>query len=79
MPQRGEAWFLADFDRGTYVAPVMFVMSVQVKSDKSHVPAPVTIGPATPGREHTHTERDHDAKPPASIVEDKRWEMPCTD
>lgn len=57
----------------------MSVMSAQVKSEKSYIPAPVTIGPATPVREHTHPEREHESKPPASIVEDKRWEMPCTD
>jgi hypothetical protein len=54
-------------------------MRVQVKNDKSHVPAPMTVHPAAPVREHPRDERDHESKPPASIVEDKRWEMPCTD
>ena len=57
----------------------MIVMTAPVKSNKTHVPAPVTIGPAAPVREHTHNEREHEAKPPGSMVEDKRWEMPCTD
>jgi len=57
----------------------MTVMTAPVKSNKTHVPAPVTIGPAAPVREHTHNEREHEAKPPGSMVEDKRWEMPCTD
>jgi len=53
----------------------------QVKPDKSHshVPAPITVGPSA-APEHSRDKHDHASdKPPASIVEDKRWEMPCTD
>lgn len=53
-----------------------------MKVDKSHIPAPITVQPVPPPREHPRVEREHghgEARPPASMIEDKRWEMPCTD